>query len=107
MTVLVEHGPWLEDHDSQAKLTLSIAAFEPIRLVVSSEVALEAKAKRDLLVEFVILHLVKVSLAELCILEEPLVGLLVFFLPLAVTQKLFEVVGVEHHGSCDEIGIVG
>lgn len=107
MTVLVEHGPWLEDHDSQAKLALSIAAFKPIRLEVSSEVALEAEAESDLLVEFVILHLVKISLAELCILEEPLVGLLIFLLPLAVTKKLFKVVGIEHHGSCEEIGIVG
>jgi len=86
MPVLLEHGPWLEDHNSQAELALSIATFEPICLVVSSEIALEAETECDLLVEFVILHLVKVDLAELCVLQEPLVGLLILFLPLAVAK---------------------
>jgi hypothetical protein len=65
MTILVKHLPRVEDHDSQAKLTLSVALLESVLFVVSSEVALETIIERDLLIELIALHLVEVSFADI------------------------------------------
>jgi len=65
VTVLVEHGPGVEDHDSAAELASGVALLETVCLVVSAEVALKAQGEGDVLIELVALHLVEIRLAEL------------------------------------------
>lgn len=96
MAVFFKHCPWLEDHNSASKLTNCLAFLQLVCFVVSSEVTLESERQSNFLIELIVLHFVEIHSAELCVLQKPLVSLLILLLPLGVSKQLFEVMSVEH-----------